>query len=77
MLITGWEGKKGLIKKRDHNHAGREVRFPENVRRRMLGDISNNRSEGDFLPTGSLVRTKTLLLAALRVWELKQRGGEH
>jgi hypothetical protein len=30
--------------------------------------------KGEFLTNGSLIRTKTLLLAALRVWELKQPG---
>ena len=31
--------------------------------------------EPELAPAGSLTRTKSLLLAALRVWELKQRVG--
>ena len=32
--------------------------------------------EPELAPAGSLTRTKALLLAALRVWELKQRVGD-
>jgi hypothetical protein len=31
------------------------------------------KSQPELAPAGSLVRTKALLLAALRVWELKNR----
>jgi hypothetical protein len=40
---------------------------------------SNGHGNGHHPPTaavGTLTRTKSLLLAALRVWELKQRIGE-
>lgn len=39
----------------------------------------NGHSNGNHPPTaaaGTLTRTKSLLLAALRVWELKHRVGE-
>jgi hypothetical protein len=37
---------------------------------------SNNNSTPHLAAAGSLTRTKALLLAALRVWELKHRIGE-
>jgi len=37
---------------------------------------ARQKSQPELAPAGSLVRTKALLLAALRVWELKNRIGD-
>ncbi len=36
--------------------------------------VSNTPTEKEPAAVGTLTRTKSLLMAALRVWELKQRG---
>ena len=62
--------------------AARRVRKPKAQRKtRGRGRGSNNgaaTAEKERVPAaiGSLTRTKALLLAALRVWELKHRIGE-
>lgn len=46
-------------------------------RPRKTAAAANGAATGSDLPAvGTLTRTKSLLLAALRVWELKQRIGE-
>lgn len=47
-------------------------------RPRARNASSNHASEGprEMAAVGTLTRTKSLLLAALRVWELKHRIGE-
>jgi hypothetical protein len=61
--------------------AARRVRKPKAQRKgrgRGRGNSSTAAAEKERVPAaiGSLTRTKALLLAALRVWELKQRIGE-
>ncbi len=59
--------------------AARRVRKPKARRTRSKsknGAHSNGSSEPQLAAAGSLTRTKALLLAALRVWELKHRIGE-
>ena len=61
--------------------AARRVRKPKAQRKgrgRGHGSSSTAAVEKERVPAaiGSLTRTKALLLAALRVWELKQRIGE-
>jgi hypothetical protein len=41
--------------------------------RRVRKPKARQKSQLELAPAGSLVRTKALLLAALRVWELKNR----
>jgi len=43
--------------------------------RRQIATSDHTNDEPELAPAGSLTRTKSLLLAALRVWELKQRVG--
>jgi hypothetical protein len=45
-------------------------------RTRSKNDAVSSGSEPQLAAAGSLTRTKALLLAALRVWELKHRIGE-
>ena len=40
---------------------------------KQSGTNDHTHDEPELAPAGSLTRTKALLLAALRVWELKQR----
>jgi hypothetical protein len=62
--------------------AARSVRKAKNHHRKTRGRNHKNngtgRAEKERVPAaiGSLTRTKALLLAALRVWELKHRIGE-
>ena len=61
--------------------AARRVRKPKAQRKsrgRGRGNSSTTAAEKERVPAaiGSLTRTKALLLAALRVWELKQRIGD-
>ena len=61
--------------------AARRVRKPKAQRKtrgRGRGNSSTAAAEKERVPAaiGSLTRTKALLLAALRVWELKRRIGE-
>ena len=61
--------------------AARRVHKPKARRgrpRSKNGAHSNGHANGEphLAAAGSLTRTKALLLAALRVWELKQRIGE-
>ena len=46
------------------------------TRVRSKNDAVSPSSEPQLAAAGSLTRTKALLLAALRVWELKHRIGE-
>jgi len=46
------------------------------TRGRSKNDAVSPSSEPQLAAAGSLTRTKALLLAALRVWELKHRIGE-
>jgi len=41
--------------------------------RKQSGTSDHTNDQLELAPAGSLTRTKALLLAALRVWELKQR----
>jgi len=41
--------------------------------RKQSATNDHTHDERELAPAGSLTRTKALLLAALRVWELKQR----
>jgi hypothetical protein len=41
--------------------------------RRVRKPKARQKSQPELAPAGSLIRTKALLLAALRVWELKNR----
>jgi hypothetical protein len=43
--------------------------------RKQSGTNAQINDEPELAPAGSLTRTKALLLAALRVWELKRRIG--
>jgi hypothetical protein len=45
-------------------------------RTRSKNDAVSSSSQPQLAAAGSLTRTKALLLAALRVWELKHRIGE-
>jgi hypothetical protein len=59
--------------------AARRVRKPKAQRKtRGRGRNGTAASDKERVPAaiGSLTRTKALLLAALRVWELKHRVGE-
>ena len=59
--------------------AARRVRKPKAQRKgRGRGKSGTAAAEKERVPAaiGSLTRTKALLLAALRVWELKRRIGE-
>jgi hypothetical protein len=44
--------------------------------RKQSATNDHTNDEPELAPAGSLTRTKALLLAALRVWELKQRVGD-
>ena len=44
--------------------------------RKQSGTKAQINDEPELVPAGSLARTKALLLAALRVWELKHRIGD-
>jgi hypothetical protein len=44
--------------------------------RRQSATSDHTNDEPELAPAGSLTRTKALLLAALRVWDLKQRVGD-
>ena len=55
----------------------RRVRSTKARRGRPRKNTAPESAEEDHLPAaGTLTRTKSLLLAALRVWELKQRISE-
>jgi hypothetical protein len=57
--------------------AARRVRKPKARRGRPRSkNGAHSNGEPQLAAHGSLTRTKALLLAALRVWELKQRIGE-
>ena len=60
------------------SETARRVRKPKarKGRVRSKNDAAPPNSEPPLAAAGSLTRTKALLLAALRVWELKQRIGE-
>jgi hypothetical protein len=62
--------------------AARRVRKSKTQRRSRSRSKSgsgprNGEREVSTAAPGSLTRTKSLLLAALKVWELKQRIGHH
>jgi hypothetical protein len=61
-----------VIRKNTREGIRREPRWPGKAR--VKEQAARNTQKGEFLTNGSLMRTKTLLLAALRVWELKQPG---
>jgi hypothetical protein len=44
--------------------------------RKQSATNDHSNDEPELAAAGSLTRTKALLLAALRVWELKQRVGD-
>jgi len=52
-----------------------KARRRSRTRKQSSTNIYTN-DEPKLAPPGSLTRTKTLLLAALRVWELKHRIGD-
>ena len=59
--------------------AARRVRKPKAQRRgrvRAKSAAVSPTGEREMAAVGTLTRTKSLLLAALRVWELKQRIGQ-
>jgi hypothetical protein len=60
--------------------AARRVRKPKGQRRSRTrtksATTANSGGEREMAAAGTLTRTKSLLLAALRVWELKHRVGE-
>ena len=60
--------------------AARRVRKPKAQRRgrprTRSATTANPNGEREMAAVGTLTRTKSLLLAALRVWELKHRVGE-
>jgi hypothetical protein len=60
--------------------AARRVRKPKTQKRSRSrpksATTANSGGEREMAAAGTLTRTKSLLLAALRVWELKQRVGE-
>ena len=60
------------------SESARRVRKPKarKTRGRSKNDAVSPNSEPQLAAAGSLTRTKALLLAALRVWELKHRIGE-
>ena len=60
------------------SETARRVRKPKarKGRGRSKNDAVPPNSEPQLAAAGSLTRTKALLLAALRVWELKHRIGE-
>jgi hypothetical protein len=60
------------------SETARRVRKPKarKTRARSKNDAVSPHAEPQLAAAGSLTRTKALLLAALRVWELKHRIGE-
>jgi hypothetical protein len=56
--------------------AARRVRKTKARKGRPRAKVSRANGEPHLAAAGSLTRTKALLLAALRVWELKHRIGE-
>ena len=61
--LTARPGRKSKARRRSRAH-----------KQRAANDHTTD--EPERAAPGSLTRTKSLLLAALRVWELKQRVGE-
>ena len=74
MLIMGFMNSTHLTT----SESARRVRKPKGrkPRARSKNDAVSSSSEPQLAAAGSLTRTKALLLAALRVWELKHRIGE-
>ena len=58
--------------------AARRVRKSKTTKRRGRSKSTSSSANGqrEMAAVGTLTRTKSLLLAALRVWELKHRIGE-
>jgi hypothetical protein len=72
LLIMGFMNSTHL----HSSESARRVRKPKARKGRARSKNDAVPSEPQLAAAGSLTRTKALLLAALRVWELKHRIGE-
>ena len=65
-----------MIRKRN-NYGKKEEQDSAKAQNRLNHAAAPGNEDREFVLAGSVIRTKTLLLAALRVWELKQQLREN